>query len=129
MALLIIKCWNVLQISETWQFFKTWKKSLAIDLGRLGSLGIRRCLDKETTRSCIQEKLYNVFFHICLWRQLLEYKGSFKKYIGSDNPVYVAQLQRMIAAKSECIAPVCEQTSTFQQAALSFYKYHHPNAQ
>ena len=60
---------------------------------------------------------------------MLEYKGSFKKYIGGDNPVYVAQLQRMIAATSECIVLVCGRTSTFQQAAASFYKYHHPNAQ
>jgi len=116
------------------KIFKThqnWKRTLAIDLGRLGSYGFQKQLQKATLRSRIEEKLYSAYFTSVFgdnsW-SIEEFEDSFEKYIGSDNSVYTAQVQRTIAAMSDCLVLIGGE-STFQDVAISFYKYYHPNVQ
>ena len=49
-----------------------------------------------------------------------------EEYLGIDDPVYVAQIQRTIAAKSDCLVLVGG-VSMFQKAAITFHKSLHPN--
>jgi len=127
----MLKCaaaFNNLTIFKTHQ---NWKRTLAIDLGRLGSYGFRKELQQVTAKSRVEEMLYSKYFNAVFggnsW-SIDEFENSFEKYIGSDNPGYTAQIQRAIAATSDCLVLVGG-GSTFQQVAISFYKYYHPDVQ
>ena len=104
-----------------------WKRTLAIDMGRFGSKGLLKgCL--QVKGYCGIDKLFGLFFTSVFgdsW-SIKEYEDSFAKYISIDNPAYVAQIQRTIAARSDCIVMVGGK-SNFQTAAISFYKNFHPN--
>ena len=116
------------------KIFKThrnWKRTLAVDLGRLGSYGFRKQLQKMTLSNRIEEKLYSVYFTSVFGNNswsIEEFESSFEKHVGSDNPTYTAQIQRTIAALSDCLVLVGG-GSTFQDVAISFYKYYHPDVQ
>ena len=105
---------------------RDWERTLAIDLGRLGSLGFLKNNFMQNKENA--EKLYNGFFSAIFGNNwtINEYEGSFKKYLDIDDPAYVAQIQRTIAAKSDCLVMVGGE-SMFQQAAITFHKSFHPN--
>ena len=102
---------------------KDWDRTLAIDLGNFGSSAYRsQGINKE------EEVLYNDFFKAVYGNSwtIEEFENSFTKYLGTNNPVYIAQVQRTIAARSDCIVLIGG-GSTFQTAALAFYKKFHPD--
>ena len=104
-----------------------WKHTLAIDMGKFGSKGLLKgCL--QVKGYCGIDKLFGLFFTSVFgdsW-SIKEYEDSFTKYISTDNPAYIAQVQRTIAARADCIVMVGGK-SNFQSAAISFYKNFHPN--
>jgi len=103
-----------------------WGRTLAIDLGRLGSIKFLKSSFMKNRKN--QEKLYNGFFDVIFsnnWT-IDEYEGSFKKYLDIDDPTYIAQIQRTIAARSDCLVMVGGE-SLFQKAAITFHKSFHPN--
>ena len=105
---------------------RDWEKTLAIDLGRLGSIKFLK--DNFMKNNENEEKLYRGFFDGTFdshWT-INDYERSFKEYLGIDDPVYVAQIQRTIAAKSDCLVLVGS-VSMFQKAAITFHKSLHPN--
>ena len=103
-----------------------WERTLAIDLGRLGSIKFLKNNFMQNNEN--EEKLYNGFFGAIFGNNwtIDEYEGSFKKYLDIDDPAYVAQIQRTIAAKSDCLVMVGGE-SMFQEAAITFHKSFHPN--
>ena len=106
------------------QDHEDWERTLAIDLGGFGSYGYRRFPDKYK----YEKVLYNDFFKAVFGNSwtIKEFENSFTKYLGTNNAPYIAQIQRTIAAKSNCIVLVGG-GSTFQTAAISFYKNFHPD--
>ena len=106
---------------------RDWEKTtLAIDLGRLGSIKLLK--DNFMKNNENEEKLYRGFFDGTFgshWT-IDDNERSFKEYLGIDDPVYVAQIQRTIAAKSDCLVLVGG-VSMFQKAAITFHKSLHPN--
>ena len=108
------------------QHYKNWDRTLAIDLGDFGSYGYRRSkkIDKR------EEVLYDDYFKAVYgdsWT-IEEFENSFVKYLGTNNPAYIAQIQRTIAARSNCIVLVGGH-STFQEAAIAFYQNFHPDVE
>ena len=108
------------------QLYENWDRTLAIDLGYFGSNGQRRSkkIDKR------EEVLYNDYFKAVYgdsWT-IEEFENSFVKYLGTNNPVYIAQIQRTIAARSDCLVLVGGH-STFQEAAIAFYQNFHPDVE
>ena len=103
-----------------------WDRTLAIDLGRLGSIKFLKNNFMQNNKN--EEKLYNGFFEAIFGNNwtINEYEGSFKKYLDIDDPAYVAQIQRTIAAQSDCLVMVGGE-SMFQEAAVAFHKSFHPN--
>jgi len=122
----MLKCADDFKDLKIFRTHQSWKRTLAIDLGRLGSHGFQKQIQKK---SHIEEKLYSAFFSSVFgdnsW-SIEEYESSFEKYTGSDDPVYIAQIQRTIAAMSDCLVLIGGE-STFQDVAISIYKYYHPN--
>ena len=104
-----------------------WERTLAIDLGRLGSVTFLNGDFMKGEQS--KKTLYDSFFTSVFDRNwtIAEYEESFKKYLDIDDPAYVAQIQRTIAAKSDCLVVVGGE-SLFQKAAITFYKSFHPNS-
>ena len=105
---------------------RDWGRTLAIDLGTLGSIKFLK--DNFMKNNENEEKVYMGFFDGTFssnWT-IDDYEGSFKEYLGIDDPVYVAQIQRTIAAKSDCLVLVGG-VSMFQKAAITFHKSLHPN--
>ena len=121
------QCANRLGKLGQFKNHRKWKRTLAIDMGRFGSKGLLNgCLRGE--RDCGTDKLFGLFFTSVFgssW-SIEEYEDSFTKYISNDNPAYIAQVQRTIAARSDCMVMVGGK-SNFQAAAISFYKYFHSN--
>ena len=108
-----------------------WGRTLAIDMGRMGSKGLLDdCVVGQ--QHCGVSKLFGLFFTSIFGKDkwsIEEYEDSFTKYINTDkfdNPAYVAQLQRTIAARSDCMIMIGGK-SNFQAAAIRFYKNFHPN--
>ena len=113
---------NISNLEEI-QNNKDWDRTLAIDLGNFGSYPYRsQGINKE------EEVLYDDFFKAVYGNNwtIEEFENSFTKYLGTNNPVYIAQVQRTIAARSDCIVLIGG-GSTFQTAALAFYKKFHPD--
>ena len=105
---------------------KNWDRTLAIDLGNFGSCAYRRSQSKQKE----EEVLYDDFFKAVYGNSwtIEEFENSFTKYLGTNNPTYIAQVQRTIAARSDCIVLVGG-GSTFQAATIAFYKNFHPDVQ
>ena len=108
------------------QHYENWDRTLAIDLGDFGSYGYRRSkkIDKR------EEVLYDDYFKAVYgdsWT-IEEFEDSFVKYLDTSNPAYIAQIQRTIAARSDCIVLVGGH-STFQEAAIAFYRNFHPDVE
>ena len=104
---------------------KDWDKTLAIDLGNFGSYPYRsQDRDKE------EKVLYDDFFKAVYGNSWTteKFENSFIKYLGTNSPTYIAQVQRTIAARSDCIVLIGG-GSTFQTAAIEFYKNFHPKKQ
>ena len=108
-----------------------WGRTLAIDLGRMGSRGLLDdCIRHQ--QYCGVSKLFDLFLTSVFGKDswsIEDYEGSFTKHISTDkndNPAYVAQLQRTIAARSDCMIMIGGK-SNFQTAAITFYKNFHPN--
>ena len=108
------------------QYYENWDKTLAIDLGDFGSLGVRRSQKLDDWK----EVLYNDFFKAVYGNSwtIEEFENSFVKYFDTRNPAYIAQIQRTIAARSDCIVLVGGH-STFQAAAVAFYEHFHPDVE
>ena len=104
-----------------------WERTLAIDLGRLGSVKFLKGYFMKNDQN--KKILYNSFFTSVFGKNwtIEEYEGSFKKYLDIDDPAYVAQIQRTIAAKSDYLVMVGGE-SLFQKATIAFYKRFHPNS-
>ena len=102
---------------------KDWDRTLAIDLGTFGSVAYR-----SQNRGKEEKVLYDDFFKAVYGNSwtIEEFENSFTKYLGTNNPTYIAQVQRTIAAMSDCIVLIGG-GSTFQAAALAFYKNFHPD--
>ena len=103
-----------------------WGRTLAIDLGKLGSIKFLKNNFMENNEN--EEILFRGFFGSTFssnWT-IDDYEGSFKKHLGIDDPAYVAQIQRTIAAKSDCLVMVGGE-SMFQKAAITFHKSFHQN--
>ena len=105
---------------------KNWDRTLAIDLGNFGSCAYRHSNNKEKE----EEVLYDDFFKAVYGNSwtIEEFEKSFTKYLGTNSPAYIAQVQRTIAARSDCIVLVGG-GSSFQGAAIAFYKNFHPDVQ
>ena len=100
-------------------------------MGRMGSKSLLDdCIMGQ--QHCGVGKLFGLFFTSIFGKDswsIEEYEDSFTKYINTDkfdNPAYVAQLQRTIAARSDCMIMIGGK-SNFQAAAIRFYKNFHPN--
>ena len=115
-------CAKNLSKLEELQNYTNWDRTLAIDLGTFGSYGYRRSRIKDKE----EEVLYDDFFKAVFGNSwtIEEFENSFTKYLGTNNPAYIAQVQRTIAARSDCIVLVGG-GSTFQTAAIEFYKNFH----
>ena len=104
-----------------------WGRTLATDMGKLGSLGLQDgCV---RLHDCGAEKLFDLFFTSIFGKDswsIEEYEDSFTQPLSTHNSAYIAQLQRTIAARSDCIIMIGGK-SNFQSAAISYYKNFHPN--
>ena len=104
-----------------------WGRTLAIDMGKLGSLGLQTGCIKH--QYCGIDKLFNLSFTSVFGEDswsIEEYEDSFTQSLSTHNSAYIAQLQRTIAARSDCIIMIGGK-SNFQSAAISYYKNFHPN--
>lgn len=122
----MLECANDLKHLKQFNVHKKWGRTLAIDLGRFGSVGFTRH-GKEAHRGA--QQLYEAYFSSVFGEEgwtTEEYENSFKEYLGTENPVHIAQIQRTIAARSDCLILVGG-GSTFQSVAISFYKNFHPD--
>ena len=123
----LTQCANGLAKLRQFKDHSEWKHTLAIDMGKFGSKGLLTgCL--QSKGYCGIDKLFGLFFNSVFgdsW-SIKDYEDSFTKYISTDNPAYVAQVQRTIAARADCIVMVGGK-SNFQSAAISFYRNFHPN--
>ena len=115
------------------QLFKNhpkWSRTLAIDLGQYGSKQYRHKYLQNKKRSRPEEILYEAFFTPVYgssnWT-IDDFEDSFKRYLNIDNPVVIAQVQRTIAAKSDCLVLIG--SGSFQAVAQGMYKRLHPNEQ
>lgn len=91
---------------------------LAMDVGKFGSSGsMKHHLQPlgETLFSSLYGKRWS--FH--------EWENSFESSASSDNPAYVANLQRTIAASSRCL--ILFGGGGFQNQARSLYETFHPD--
>ena len=115
-------------LSQVFKEHSNWDRTLAIDLGKFGSLKFLKGAFMKGDQN--KKTLYDSFFTSVYDRNwtIEEYEGSFKKYLDIDDPAYVAQVQRTIAAKSDCLVMVGGE-SLFQKAAVTFYKNFHPNSE
>jgi len=115
-------------LSQVFKEHSNWDRTLAIDLGKFGSLKFLKGAFMKGDQN--KKTLYDSFFTSVYDRNwtIEEYEGSFKKYLDIDDPAYVAQVQRTIAAKSDCLVMVGGE-SLFQKAAITFYKNFHPNSE
>lgn len=122
------QCANELAGLKEFKTHHEWRRTLAIDMGRMGSKGLLNgCV--MGNRYCGIDKLFGLFLTSVFGKDgfsVEEYEDSFKKYISMNNPLYVAQIQRTIAARSDCMVVVGGR-SNFQAVAISFYKNFHPN--
>ena len=122
----MMKCATDLEHLEEFNKHKKWGRTLAIDLGRFGSVGFLKH-DNEAYRAV--NGLYQTFFSSIFGENNWstdEFEDSFKKYLGTEDPMFIAQVQRTIAARADCLILVGGH-STFQSVAISFYKNFHPN--
>ena len=119
------KCANSLKHLEEFNERKKWGRTLAIDLGRFGSVHFTRHDKDRRAVSSLYETYFSSIFGNKTW-SIDEYEDSFKKYLGNEDPAYIAQVQRTIAARSDCLILVGGD-STFQSVAISFYKNFHPD--
>ena len=122
----MLECATGLKDLEQLNIHKRWGRTLSIDLGRFGSVNLQRD-DKKFLRG--MKRLYDAYFSSIFGNEgwtIKEFEGSFKKYLGTENPVHIAQVQRTIAARSDCLIVVGGE-STFQSVAISFYKNFHPD--
>ena len=123
----MLECASDLKQLKEFDKHKNWKRTLAIDLGKFGS--IMKQHDKKFIHGI--NELYVAYFSSIFgdnsW-SIKEYESSFIKYLGTDNPVHIAQVQRTVAALSDCLIVVGGK-STFQSVAISFYKNFHPNVE
>ena len=104
-----------------------WGRTLATDMGKLGSLGMQDGCIKH--RNCGIDKLLGLFLTSIFGKDgwsVEEYEDSFTQSPSADNSAYIAQVQRTIAARSDCIIMIGGK-SNFQSAAISYYKNFHPN--
>ena len=92
---------------------------LAMDVGKFGSHGANRAnlQPKGTT-------MFNAIYGKENWT-LGEWEETFSRIAYSDNPAYVANLQRTLAAKGECLIMVGG--GGFQGQARSLYETFHPD--
>jgi len=124
----MVDCATGLKHVKQFNVHKHWRRTLAIDLGRFGSVTFKKYDgNKEITRGL--KRIYNAYFSSIFgnynWT-IEEFEDSFKKYLDIDNPMYIAQIQRTIAAMSDCLVLIGGE-STFQNVAISFYKNFHPD--
>lgn len=123
----MLKCAAGLKHLREFDVHKRWRRTLAIDMGKFGSVNFKK--HGEEAQHSIQ-RLYDAYFSSVFNKEdwsIEEFEGSFKKYLDTENPVYIAQIQRTIAARSDCLILVGGQ-STFQTVAISFYKNFHPDS-
>ena len=105
-------------LTEHFSVHPTWSRTLAIDLGNFGTVRYRQSPNKNV------DLLYKAFItsvYSDSW-SINKFENIFEDVV---NPVIVAQLQRTIAAKSDCLVLIGG-PSSFQSAALSMYKIFHP---
>jgi len=123
----MLKCAADLKNLKQLKVHKNWGRTLAIDLGRLGSSTFKGFKDKRTDHGI--KRMYDAYFSSIFgngsWT-IEEFEDSFKKYLGIDNPIYIAQIQRTVAAMSDCLILVGGRSS-FQGVAVSFYENFHPD--
>ena len=121
-----MQCAADLEHLEEFNKHKKWGRTLAIDLGRFGSVHFLKHGNKANRAvNGLFETFFTSIFGDKNW-STDEYERSFMKYLGTEDPVYIAQIQRTIAARSDCLILVGGQ-STYQSVAISFYKNFHPN--
>ena len=122
----MLECATSLKDLKQFNMHKKWDRILSIDLGRFGSVNLQRD-DKKFLHG--MKRLYDAYFSSIFGKEgwtINQFEASFKKYLGTDNPVHIAQVQRTIAARSDCLIVVGGE-STFQSVAISFYKNFHPD--
>jgi len=123
----MVDCATGLKHVKQFNVHKHWRRTLAIDLGRLGSSTFKGFKDKRTDHGI--KRMYDAYFSSIFgngsWT-IEEFEDSFKKYLGIDNPIYIAQIQRTVAAMSDCLILVGGRSS-FQGVAVSFYENFHPD--
>ena len=110
------------------QDYENWDRTLAIDLGDFGSYNLksRRSQKKGKREQVLYDDYFKAVYGIS-WT-IEEFENSFIKYLDTSNPAYIAQIQRTIAARSDCIVLVGGH-STFQAAAIAFYEHFHPDVE
>ena len=124
----MLECATSLKNLKQFYTHKKWDRTLSIDLGRFGSVNLQRN-DKRFIHG--MRRLYDAYFSSVFGNEgwtINEFEASFKKYLGTDNPVHIAQVQRTVAARSDCLIIVGGE-STFQSVAISFYKNFHPDVE
>ena len=121
-------CASTLTNLKQFHVHNNWGRMFVSDMGKFGSLTIQRMSSGAQGKNIA--KTYKTFFTTVFGEDswtIEEFEGSFNKYLNISDPVHIAQIQRTIAAKSDCLVLVGG-GSTFQQVAISFYKNFHPNA-
>ena len=122
-----IECASTLTSLKEFHIYKSWGRMFASDMGKFGSLTIQRMSAGAQGKNIA--KAHQTFFTAVFGQDSWtsdEFEDSFMKYLNISDPVHIAQIQRTIAAKSDCLVLVGG-GSTFQQVAISFYKNFHPN--
>jgi len=123
----MMDCASTLKTLKEFRMYKDWGRMFTSDMGKYGSLALQRMPAGVHGKS--NAKLLKTFFTAVFgedsWTRD-EFEKSFNKYLNISDPVHIAQVQRTIAAKSDCLVLVGG-GSTFQQVAISFYKNFHPN--
>lgn len=110
---------NVVSILQNLQTRRGLKECfLAMDVGRFGSSGAEaNHLQPEG------EKLFDLVYRK-KW-SFVEWEESFARSSSSTNPAYVANLQRTLASRGECLLMVG--AGGFQAQARSLYETYHPD--
>ena len=121
----MLKCAKELKQLEVFDMHMKWSRTLAIDLGKFGSVNLKKHGEAAHGIKGLYDAYFSSVFGNDSWT-IEEFENSFEKYIGTKNQVYIAQIQRTIAARSDCLVLVGGD-STFQTVAISFYKNFHPN--
>ncbi|XP_065919966.1 uncharacterized protein [Dysidea avara] len=106
------------KLKQHFNVHPTWSRTLAIDLGDFGTIRYRQSPNENVNLlyKAFVTSVYNESWSINKFENIFE---------DVVNPVIVAQLQRIIAAKSDCLVLIGG-PSSFQSAALSMYKIFHP---